>query len=284
MIEAVGYNPSRRVITAALKSGTKTLRRLSNSYATPKDAFSHDWFAETVPSFPHFPSAFPNLRSLEIAICKSKDSSVPLPRHERMVCEWLEVMGGVLEYVTRAVNLPHMTDLPKTKGLPRVLQLRSIGIDFKNLLGLLETCKDTLEEVKLLSCKALELKEGVFKLLKFLRGGVKGLRIFEAGFKDDKVRRERYYPIKLYVNGAWDAENTKCVVRTKARQTLFHPPNSRSIVTYDRFVVEKSVRREVYGSDTAEGFWRGLLDRMFGTVLRLRFLVLCRVRGVWVRG
>ncbi|KAK6497139.1 hypothetical protein TWF506_004614 [Arthrobotrys conoides] len=267
-IRAVGYNTSRRVITAALTAGIKGLERLSNTYSTVSDAFSHNWFDESVPLYSLFPIAFPNLRALEISVCcKGVYSSQPAQSSERNVCEWLEGLGATLEelrfeYLLPAVNLRRMTILPDSRGLPRlkVLRLRSIRIEVGNLLRLLESCKDSLQELKLLSCRTFEVKEGGFRLLKFLRGEVKRLRIFEVGFKDDLVLREGYYPVKVFVNGDWKLDTTKIVVRTKVRQTVFRGFDELEVVVYDRFGVEKSVRKEVDDGETADGFWRGLLD------------------------
>ncbi|KAF3093571.1 hypothetical protein TWF102_007802 [Orbilia oligospora] len=267
-IKAIGSNPSRKVITAALKSGIKSLRKLSNTYSTTHDAFSHNWFEEMVPSFSMFSTAFPNLRYLEISVYfTTMYRGQPLPAGEKNVCDWLEGLGDTLEelrfeYLIPATNLEKTTMLPNGKGLPRlkVLQLRSILIDIDNLSGLLESCKDNLKELKILSCRTLDIKEGVFKLLKFLKKKVKRLRIFEAGFKDEKVTREGSYPVRIHIYGDWESYPVNCMVWTKVQQKVFFAPYDWEIHTRQKFDTGANVVFEIDENDTAEGFWRELLD------------------------
>ncbi|KAK6498455.1 hypothetical protein TWF481_011047 [Arthrobotrys musiformis] len=277
-------NVSQRVMLALLESPVKSIGKISSRYTAAGDAFSHDWFQGMY----HISSraeasrkTFPNVRSLDICVHAAGSTNnvgLSLPKHERLVCQWLESLGGTLEelkfkYPRPIVRFPRMTIIPVTTGLPRLktLHFSHITINLTELLVLLGTCRDTLREFKIIECKAVELKRGAFELLRYLRRHTKRLRIFECDFKDDEIRREGYYPITISVNGLWNLDTTECVVKTKVDQWVVRFAGGPETLqlhdrvhrkTYEIYRTSKRIKRELDDERnyTASDFWRSLLD------------------------
>ncbi|EPS35412.1 hypothetical protein H072_11238 [Dactylellina haptotyla CBS 200.50] len=221
------------------------------------------WFFLPGSRIVQFTSAFPNLKTLDLAI---KDIISPLPVLNINVCNWLRALGANLEdlriYETgEPRNTTFRTDtilpLNLNSGPSKLKHLSLTGalLDTAGFQEFLAYCKQTLQSLRLKRCRPGKEEKGgydvvYFNHLKFLQKECRVLKELEISEFIHHEENVRVLLQKIQMQGGWQAPTSVCTVTVAAE-----PFNELS-----RRVCVKNIGGELDGHQEASEFWDSLTD------------------------